>query len=131
MTGSKTLRAYVTDSGQAYTIGIDKSNADILSSFNNQPLALPRASNLPPLPIGVTPRVIYCWRQGTPNVKRAFTVGNPAVIFGSPLMDGQLYLISPDGTGVWIVTGYRGEKISCPTYYGQVDTGLDDGSLGQ
>jgi hypothetical protein len=40
---------------------------------------------------------------------------------------GGEYIYNNDGISSWIITGYIGEKFTCPQYFNQFDTGLTDG----
>jgi hypothetical protein len=60
-------------------------------------------------------------------------IGNPS-FFTSRIARGEEYIYSltpgndPAGVDLWIITGYTGEKYTCPTYHSNADTGLIDGT---
>jgi len=129
MAGSRTWREYTSDTGLVFSIAIDESNANLFASLTGTRLAKIRTTNAPPLPIGIRPRVIHCWQQSNPTLKRSLIIGDPAIIKTAASLDGSLYFYNAGYTDVWITTGYRGESISYPRYYLQLDTGLNDGTI--
>ncbi len=134
MAGSLTWREYTSDHGTKYSIQVDKSNAKLLAAFTGQTLCIPRVQTWEIPPKTLKLRRIHCFSQYNQSVKRSFIVGNPLVLSQSNLRIGQEYLSDPNPTPgaldvpVWIITGYTGERFTNPTYYYQLDTGLNDGT---
>jgi len=135
MAGSITWREYETDWGKKYSIRVDKSNAGKLAAFTSEILCKPRTETLELPPKGLVLRRLHCFSQDGLNLKRSFIIGNPKVIRLANLSIGQEYIYQSapsDGDpylSAWIITGYTGERFTCPVYYSQLDTGLDDGSI--
>jgi hypothetical protein len=135
MSGSITWRQYETDFGVKYSIQVDESNANKIAAYTGQQLCNQRSSTWECPPKSLILRRIHCTSQESVNIKRSFIVGNPKVISLSNLGIGQEYLYNPSATpgdtsvSAWIITGYTGEKFTCPLYYSQLDTGLNDGTI--
>lgn len=133
MSGSRTWREYRTDTGNKYSIQVDKSNSNLISAFSQVILCPVRAFDYPLAPIGLIPRRVHCFAQYSPRIKRSFVIGNPE-FFTSRVARGEEYIFSatpadePSGVALWIITGYTGEKYTCPIYHSNADTGLIDGT---
>jgi hypothetical protein len=136
MSLSRTWREYVSESGVIYSIQVDKSNARLINVYNGEAICNVRGFNWEPLPIGLSPRTLYCFDQYNPKKKKSLILGNPKLI-NQVSMGGNIYLTAydangePDGKHNWLVTGYRGESFTFPYFYNQVDTALNDGSFTQ
>jgi hypothetical protein len=136
MAGSRTWRRYISDMGRDFKIEADKSAADGTLSTSNVRLLLPSAANRPVLPCGLSPRYFYAYDRASPARKRKFIVGETQY-FTESLLDGNGYILTRDdatsgGSVLWLITGYVGETYrNMPRYYGQVDTGLQDGDDSQ
>jgi hypothetical protein len=135
MSGSLTWREYESDHGVKYSIKVDKSNANLRGAYSGLILCKPREVNLKLPPKTLVLRRIHCFAQYNPNIRRSFICGNKEVIKNPNMEIGQEYITDlADVAGsisipVWIVTGYVGERFTVPTYYYQIDTGLNDGSI--
>jgi hypothetical protein len=135
MAGSLTWREYTSDHGTIYSIRVDKSNANKQAAYTGENLCEVRGANWELPPKGLIFRRVHCFSQESLNIRRSFIVGNPKCINKSNLRIGQEYLINPGATpgdtslNAWIITGYTGERFTCPPFYGQLDTGLNDGSV--
>jgi hypothetical protein len=133
MSGSRSWREYISDAGVKYSLQVDESNANLITAFTQVILCPVRTSNPPPMPVGLTPRRVHCFAQYNPRIRRSFIVGNPS-FYTSRLARGEEYIytltpgIDESEVNLWIITGYTGEKFSCPTYYQNADTGLIDGT---
>jgi hypothetical protein len=136
MAGSRTWRRYVSDMGRFYSIEIDKSAADGIFNTSGQRMVAGGSTSYPLLPCGLSPRYFFAYDRATPSRKRKFILGNPGELTES-LLDGFGYILTrPDdsssGQILWLITGYVGETYrNMPRYYGQVDTGLQDGDASQ
>lgn len=134
MSGSLTWREYESDHGTIYSIRTDKSNARLLCAFTGEALINVRGANWELPPKTLVLRRLHCVAQFNLSVKRSFVVGNRKAISLSNLRIGQEYLVDQNSTagaldiGVWIITGYTGEKFTCPKYINQIDSGLTDGT---
>jgi hypothetical protein len=135
MAGSLTYREYQSDHGTKYSILVDKSNANKQAAYTQEKLCNLRSQNWELPPKSLILRRVHCFSQEGVNIRRSFIVGNPKVFNLSNLKIGQEYLINPSSTpgdtslNAWIITGYTGERFSCPQFYGQLDTGINDGSV--
>ena len=133
MAGSRSWREYISDTGARYSIQVDKSNSNLISAFSQVILCEKRTSDLPLAPIGLIPRRVHCFAQYAPKVRRNFIIGNPS-FYTSRVTRGEEYIFSltpgndPNGVDLWIITGYTGEKYTCPIYNSNADTGLIDGT---
>jgi hypothetical protein len=135
MAGSLTWREYTSDHGTIYSIRVDKSNANKRTAYTGEELCSPRGFiwELPPRSLIL--RRVHCFSQESVNIRRSFIVGNPKCLNRSNLRIGQEYLVSPSATpgdtalSAWIITGYTGERFTCPPFYNQLDTGLNDDSI--
>lgn len=134
MSGSIGQREYVSDFRTKYAIRVDKSNANLSTAFTGKLLCNVQTASLELPPKTLILRRLHCVAQFNLNLKRSFIVGNPDVILLSNFEIGQEYLIDSTltpgslGVTVWIITGYTGEKFTCPRYYNQLDSGLNDGT---
>lgn len=137
MSGSMTWREYTTDYGGVFSIKVDKSNANLVGASTGLIMCKKRLANAPVVPRQLTPRYIHCFNQQNTKIRRSFVCGDKNSIFDANMNIGGQFLYNsgfvPDDSGavVWIITGYTGEKFTCPIYYGQIDTGLTDGSNSQ
>lgn len=135
MAGSITEREYISDFRTKYTVRVDKSNANLSTAFTGKLLCNVRTATLELPPKTLILRRLHCVAQFNLNIKRSFIVGNPEVISLSDFRIGQEYLVDTTltpgslGIGIWIITGYTGEKFTCPKYYNQLDSGLNDGTV--
>lgn len=133
MSGSRSWREYISDTGNRYSIQVDESNANLITAFSQVILCRQRDSNPPPAPIGLKLRKVNCFAQFAPRIKRTFIVGNPE-FYTSRLARGEEYLINAtplnddSGVNLWVITGYVGESFTCPIYFQNADTGLIDGT---
>jgi hypothetical protein len=127
MAGSLTWREYESDFGIKYSIKIDKSNANLTDKTRTILLCNPRSQNWKLAPVGLTLRRINCFSQLNRQLKRSFILGNKSNILIPNLEIGGEYIYNNDGISSWIITGYIGEKFTCPQYFNQFDTGLTDG----
>jgi len=138
MAGSMTWGEYVSDTGLKYAIRIDKSNAKSITGLTRNILVSPRGADYPELPVGLTPRYLSAYNRYAPAQKRKFVVGTAALITPG-LYSGSEYIYTlptssatgaeAGGAILWLVTGYYGETYKrMPVYYGQLDTGLTDGT---
>lgn len=134
MSGSLTWREYESDHGTLYSIRLDKSNASLRTNYTGENLCIVRGSNWKLPPKSLVLRRVHCFAQNNVKLKRSFIVGNKKVI-SSPFMEqGQEFFVRPGvtdgdiGVQYWVVTGYTGEKFTPPQFYGNPDTGIDDGT---
>jgi hypothetical protein len=136
MSGSIITAVYVTDSGQGYSIRVDKSSAHLINAANGEGMFdFSNTTLVRPLPpIGLIFRRIHCRHQGNPTVKRSFIFGNPKLIQGYASHTGAHYLYpltsdpsEPYGQS-WLITGYSGERVTWPMFINQIDSGLTDGT---
>jgi hypothetical protein len=128
MAGSLTWREYQSDFGITYSIKIDKSNANLTDKTGSILLCNPRTQNweLPPKTLRL--RRIHCFSQLNVMLKRSFILGNKSNLLIPNLAIGGEYIYNNDGISSWIITGYTGEKFTCPQFINQTDTGLNDGT---
>jgi hypothetical protein len=132
MAGSLTWRQYLSDTGVAYSIMVDKSNANIQIAETGEVLCEVRGANFKCLPKMITPRIIYAYPINFPRMRKAFIVGNRKCIQVDRFVNGDISLVDNATGTYWVITGYRGEKIrDLPTYWNQIDTGLTDGTTSQ
>jgi hypothetical protein len=143
MAGSLTYRSYVSDGGVAYTVKVDKSNADAIAVSgagvsNGTVLLTVRNANAPLLPIGGKMRYANCTNTNNPNQKRRFYFGTGSA--ASLATDGATIVApayptandaSPGPTTVWKVNSVRGEKFRKAPDFNSPDTGLTDGTIPQ
>jgi hypothetical protein len=141
MAGSRTWRAYTSDSGNQYSISIDKSNASAIPTGNGSAggaLCPVRTTNSPRLPKGLKTRYVNCYNQANPLEKRRFTVGStaaiPTVIAPGATIASEDYPGTGDTAGTtvtWVISSYRGEKTNNVPAFTAPDTALTDGSVTQ
>jgi hypothetical protein len=132
MSGSNTWRLYRDDSGEPYSISIDKSNASATIGTTSLPLVPPRIGNHDKLPCNISPRYVAAFNRDNVLQKGKFIVATTALASAILQADDRyIRLIDSNGAlNVWIVTGYYGEKHrNLPHYHSQVDTGLQDGTV--
>lgn len=134
MASSLTWREYESDHGTKYSIRLDKSNANLLGANTGIRLAIARTSTLKLAPKTLILRRVHCISNFNNNIKRSFVWANKAALSGSKLEIGEEYIYSDQSTPgdlgvvIWVITGYSGEKFSCPMYINNIDTGLNDGT---
>lgn len=135
MAGSIDYRTYTSDSGIAYSVRVDKSNASATVSGGAGELLPARTANNPPLPKGLKMRYALAYSVNNPRIKRKFYIGTAANITAA-LAVGSV-ITAPDypgsnggpGTSVqFTITAYRGEQNSKIPAFNADDTGLTDGS---
>jgi hypothetical protein len=141
MSGSRTWRAYTSDSGTQYSIAVDKSNASAIPTGGGSAggaLCPARTINAPRLPRGLKTRYVNAYNQANPLERRKFTVGSTAaiatVIAPGATIAGEDYPGAGDtaGTSVtWVITSYRGEKTNNAPAFTAPDTALTDGTVTQ
>jgi hypothetical protein len=116
----------------------DESNARANVTSNSNALSRSLTANVPQLPRGVTKRYVLCYNRAIPAMKRKFWVGDslniPQLLLPGATITGEDYPGSGDTAGVnqtWVVTAYRGEKVSVVPAFDSPDTGLTDGTTTQ
>jgi hypothetical protein len=134
MAGSITYRQYTADDGTAYSIKIDKSNANAAIGLTSPVLMPQKTANVPDLPKGLTPRYILCSLDSNPSVKRKFKVGNISQVLAIYTVGNKVisavYPLSFSDSGVgepWTITAYRGEQRNIVPAFNAIDTGIADG----
>jgi hypothetical protein len=138
MAGSLVYRQYTSDSGQPYAMRCDESNARAAVTSNSNALSRNLTANVPQLPRGVTKRYVLCYNRAVPAMKRKFWVGDvlniPQLLLPGATITGEDYPGAADTAGVnqtWVVTAYRGEKVTVVPAFDAPDTGLTDGTTTQ
>jgi hypothetical protein len=138
MAGSFTWRQYTSDSGVAYSIKIDESNANGTVGTTAGALCPARTANLPLAPCGLKGRYVNTYNQASPSQKRRFTVGSLTALTALSAAGATITASAAPGAGdtagatvTWVVTSIRGERLRVAPAFGATDTGLTDGSATQ
>jgi hypothetical protein len=134
MAGSITYRQYTADDGTAYSIKIDKSNANAAIGLASTVLMPQKTANIPDLPRGLTPRYILCSLDSDTRIKRKFKVGDIAQVVSIYTVGNKVisavYPTSPNAPGAgepWTITAYRGETRNLVPAFAGIDTNIIDG----
>jgi hypothetical protein len=138
MAGSLTWRQYTSDSGVAYSIKLDESNARGTVGTTAGDLCPVRTANLSLPPAGFKPRYANCYNQATPTQKRKFLVGSLTALSSLAAPGSTITATAVSGaadtagtTVTWVVSSVRGERFRLAPPFGSPDTGLTDGSATQ
>lgn len=132
MAGSRRRFRYESDNGSAYSLTLDESNGEAIITAGAR-ITDDLVSGELSKPAGFSPRYVLAYLQSNPLIRRRFVVGDPAAVSGltatGATMQAAVYALADDTTPpkvAWVVTAYRGEKLSVVGGISAPDTGLDE-----